>query len=321
MATNTLLISFPMLRGGPRSAPVPTGFGQPTFTKTRPAGSRRSWMPRTRSPTLPTTPTTAWPALRFAGQLSKPAGVTVNGVAATVDSRSRFEAKVNLNPGPQTVAIVATDPSDNSTVTHNYRVDLTGGSPRNYTRDSNGNITSSTSPDGTGAPNAFYEWDAADRLTVINLGSHRTEIEYDGLGRRVHLTERDSGNVTSEKRFVWCGDEPCEERDASGATVKKRFFGQGEQRIGGSDAGLYFYTRDHLGSIRELTDASGTVRARYDYNVWGQRTKLSGNLDSDLGFTGFYLHSPSGLDFSRTRGYDSLLGKWISRIQCARRAD
>jgi RHS repeat-associated protein len=250
--------------------------------------------------------------VRFAGQLSKPANITVGGVPAVVDSRNRFEANVNLNPGPQTVALVATDPSDNTTVTHSYQVNVAGGNPRNYTRDNNGNITSSTSPDGSGSPNTTYEWDAVDRLVGINIGTHRTEIQYDGLGRRVHLTEKDSGNIGNEKRFLWCGDELCEERDAGGSNTAKRVFVQGEQRIGSSDAGLYFYARDHLGSIRELTDASGTVRARYDYNIWGQRTKVSGNLDTDFGFAGFYLHAVSGLNFSRTRAYDSTLGKWTS---------
>lgn len=44
-------------------------------------------------------------------------------------------------------------------------------------------------------------------------------------------------------------NEMCEERDSAGSTVKKRFFGQGVQ-IGSTN---YFYTTDHLGSIREMT--------------------------------------------------------------------
>lgn len=251
--------------------------------------------------------------VRFAGQLSKPAGVTVGGVAASVDSRNRFEAKVNLDPGPQTVPVVATDPSDNSSVTHNYQVNVTGGSPRNYGRDNNGNITSSTSPDGSGAPNATYEWDAADRLVAINSGTHRTEIRYDGLGRRARLTEKQSGSIESDRNFLWSGSEILEERNGAGDAITKRFFAQGEQRIGGVDAGIYFYTRDQLRSVREVTDSNGVIRARYDYSVWGGRTKLSGDIDCDFGFTGFYHHGVSNLSFSRTRAYDATLGNWISR--------
>ena len=53
-----------------------------------------------------------------------------------------------------------------------------------------------------------------------------------------------------------------EERDASGINVTKRFFAQGEQIAGAN----YYYTRDHLGSIREMTDSTGTIQARYDYD-------------------------------------------------------
>ena len=73
---------------------------------------------------------------------------------------------------------------------------------------------------------------------------------------------------------VWCGGRICEERDASGANVTKRFYAQGVKLETGPTAGAYYYTRDHLGSIRELTDGSGNVRARYSYDPFGRRTKV-----------------------------------------------
>lgn len=133
------------------------------------------------------------------------------------------------------------------------------------------------------------------------------------MGQRVTIVEKDSGTVTGEKRFLWCASELCEERDASGGTVTKRFFGQGVQRIGGSDPGMFYYTRDHLRSVREVTDSSGTVRARYDYSVWGQPTKLEGDLSGDFGFTGHYFHEASGLNLSMYRAYSPNLGRWLSR--------
>jgi hypothetical protein len=39
-------------------------------------------------------------------------------------------------------------------------------------------------------------------------------------------------------------------------------------------------TLDHLGSVREMTDATGALRVRYDYAPYGSRTKLSGDLDA-----------------------------------------
>jgi RHS repeat-associated protein len=101
----------------------------------------------------------------------------------------------------------------------------------------------------------------------------------------------------------------CEQRDQTGGTVTRRFFSGGEQ-ISGTN---YLFTRDHLGSIREMMDASGTIQARYDYDPYGRRTKVSGNLDSDFGFTGHCYHPVSGLHLPLYRAYDTDIGGWLSR--------
>jgi len=51
----------------------------------------------------------------------------------------------------------------------------------------------------------------------------------------------------------------------------------------GPFTGSFFYTRDHLGSVRELTDAGGNVRARYAYDPYGRRTRLTGDWRLTLG--------------------------------------
>lgn len=135
------------------------------------------------------------------------------------------------------------------------------------------------------------------------------EFVYNGLSQRV--AEKFNGNVT--RRWILDGAEIAEQRAADGTTVQRRFYREGEQRLGGSDAGNYFYTRDHLGSIREVTDSTATVRARYDYDPYGRREKLSGNLDCDFGFTGHFTHEASGLVFTLYRAYDSETGRWLSR--------
>ena len=81
----------------------------------------------------------------------------------------------------------------------------------------------------------------------------------------------------------------------------------------GPKTGNYFYTRDHLGSIREITDSTGNVRARYIYDSFGHRTKLAGDLDADFGFTGMFFAAEAGLLVARFRAYDPNLGRWLSR--------
>jgi len=122
-----------------------------------------------------------------------------------------------------------------------------------------------------------------------------------------------NGVETSLHRFVWCNNEPCQERDASGAVILKRFFKQGMKIEAGGTVGSYFYTRDHLSSVRELTDSAGQVRARYSYDPFGRRSRLSGDVEADFGFTGMFVASEARLSLATFRAYDAELGRWVSR--------
>ncbi len=98
-----------------------------------------------------------------------------------------------------------------------------------------------------------------------------------------------NGTMTSSCQWVWDGLSMAEERDASN-TVTKRFYPQGEQITGSP----YHYTRDHLGSVREMRDSSGTIQARYSYDLWGSQTKVQGSMDwtfsmLDIIFLGFHM--------------------------------
>jgi len=212
-----------------------------------------------------------------------------------------FERKAAVTAGDNAVTVMVTDVNGNTTTNH-YNVTVTGGGNKTLVYDANGNLPT----DGT----RTFEWDALNRLTAVTSGTHRSEFTYNGLNQRVKIVEKDNGAVTSTKQFVWIpGDpQPSEERDGSN-TVTKRYYLQGVQ-IGTTN---YYYTRDHLGSVCELTDSSGIVQSRYDYDPYGRRAKLSGNVDADFGFTGHCYHQPSELNLALYRGYDADLGRWISR--------
>lgn len=161
-----------------------------------------------------------------------------------------------------------------------------------YTYDSAGNRTSeqiddALTPSSYNSLNQLTDQQAADLPNPEGV-AYRSEMVYDGMGRRVRLTEKVNGVTISDRRFLWCKTQLCEERDATGGTVTKRFFEQGVSVIGGTNPGNYYYTFDHLGSVREMTDATGTVQALYDYDPFGRRTKVSGGLEADFGFTGHY---------------------------------
>jgi RHS repeat-associated protein len=112
----------------------------------------------------------------------------------------------------------------------------------------------------------------------------------------------------STRKTVWSGEQRCEFRDATNS-VTLRIYSQGQHD--GTTA--YFYTRDHLGSIREIIDSTGTLRGRYDYDPFGIATKVSGDINLDFGYSGHYHHAPSGLNLAHYRAYSPLFGRWINR--------
>ena len=80
----------------------------------------------------------------------------------------------------------------------------------------------------------------------------------------------------------------------------------------------YYYTRDHLGSVRELLNSSGTILTRYTYDPYGRTTvnhpvTSPSTTDATFQFTDDYYHTASGLCLTIFRAYDSNSGRWLSR--------
>ena len=121
-----------------------------------------------------------------------------------------------------------------------------------------------------------------------------------------------SGVETKNETFVWCGARICQKRAANGTTVLRSYFGQGFEEAGPPAVG-YLYTRDHLGSVREVVASDGTtVASRMSYDPWGKVTETGAGAKSDFGFTGHYFDRPTGLALAWWRGYDPGLGRWVS---------
>ena len=156
-----------------------------------------------------------------------------------------------------------------------------------------------------------YEWDDQGRITAIVMGTQRTELAYDGMSRRTKITEYTNGTMTSKKLYFWLGGSIVCERDGlqTGFPITKRFFTEG--LVQGTTK-LYYCT-DHLGSVRELVDSTGAVRAEYSYSTYGEQTKVSGDLEADWGYAGLWHHAASGLDLATYRAYDAANKRWISR--------
>jgi RHS repeat-associated protein len=178
-----------------------------------------------------------------------------------------------------------------------FNYTYTGGATRAFVYDGNGNLLD----DGE----RTYQWDAKNRLIEAKRGADTWQWSYNAFDQRV--SEKKNGVVT--KRWVWAGgNQPAEERDAAG-NVTRRFYPQGEQ----AGAVKYFYTKDHLGSIREVMGANGTVVSSSRYDAWGVRSTVGTQDAASFGFTGHMEHKELGLVFTLYRAYDPATGRWLSR--------
>jgi RHS repeat-associated protein len=195
------------------------------------------------------------------------------------------------------------DPAGNRLI---EQVDAT---TRQFSYNALNQLTSIEGDDGT---EAAYEWDPEQRLVSVTSGNQTTHFSYDGLGRRVGIRQSINGAEVSDRRFVWCDTEICEERTPSGI-LSKRFFAQGMKVESGATAGAYFYSRDHLGSIRELTDIDGKLCARYSYDPFGRHTLVTANVDAAFGFAGMFWTPQASLNLTMFRAYEPNTGRWLSR--------
>jgi len=94
-----------------------------------------------------------------------------------------------------------------------------------------------------------------------------------------------NGTQASLRRFLWSGNQLCEERDAAGAVTKRIRPGHANRR--GAGAGSYFYTRIILARFASWTTTAGSIRAATP-TIPMAAEQTNGDLDADFGFAGMF---------------------------------
>jgi RHS repeat-associated protein len=167
-----------------------------------------------------------------------------------------------------------------------------------------------------------YEWDAEDRVVTIHDNTRAVHFTYDGFGRLASARTKDSGVEVDHRIFTWFGSRVRAIRAPSGNMLRE-LLPQGVKEFGGPSAGEYYYTRDHLGSVRELIqglpDASApdaetrNVKARFEFDDFGIRSRVAGTAESDVGFADYLFETSSLISVTPARMYDAPSGRWLSR--------
>jgi RHS repeat-associated protein len=183
---------------------------------------------------------------------------------------------------------------DGNVGTQSWTVNIPSGETANLPYDRDGNTLTD--------PGHTYTYDPLDRLSIVTWPDGSTlSITYDPLGlRNEEILKNSSGTVIADNKLLWLGGEIV----SDGANNYWSF----GQTTGNTQ---YYFANDHLGSLRDVTDASGNLVTEYDYDLWGNRTRIQGTQDFNLTFTGHWVIKDLALAPFRT--YNPYLGRWISR--------
>lgn len=179
-----------------------------------------------------------------------------------------------------------------------------------YTHDANGNLTN----DGI----QTYYYDCENKLTkaVRNSdGETLGEYKYDPFGRRIQKTFNQQQS-TINYLYDHTSDQVLAEYEDEGGgfeLAREYIYGVGidEPLVMVQDGGRYFYYRDGLGSVVELTGINADTVKSYEYAVYGNFTS-SGTLSGNpYNFTGRRYDQESGLFYYRARIYSKELGRFL----------
>ena len=175
-----------------------------------------------------------------------------------------------------------------------------------YDYDANGNTTRKIGPDGT----VDYHYNAENRLTRatgnLDSGAMEATYAYDAHGIRQRQTV--DGQTT---RYlvdpVHENAQVLEELDDSATPAVLYIIGQ--ERISQTrPEGTFTYHGDGLGSIRALSDATGTQTDTFTYEAFGQLEHRQGTTPNSFRYTGEQYDPNLGFYYLRTRYYDPSTG-------------
>ncbi len=198
-----------------------------------------------------------------------------------------------------------------------------------YFYDNNGNLIKKTERVINGN---FTNYDYSSENQLIKVSEYKngslvkiSEYSYDALGRRINKVIKDFEKLSElARKYLYHGQDILAELDESNNTlavythstlrmddvlsvdVRSKKFATTE--------GSYFFLKDDLGSIVDITDSNGTVVQHYSYSAFGRILGIKDGIGNDItgsphitshyAYTGREFDSETGLYYYRARYYD-----------------
>jgi RHS repeat-associated protein len=198
-----------------------------------------------------------------------------------------------IQDGPGSGTLVSPNPVRSATSSPS------GSVTHQFTYNARGDRIAEATP---GAAMLTLSYDQADRLVGVG---NTASYAYNGDGLRISKTVNGAST-----QFVWNQAEVMPALLQDGATYY--IYGPNRtpiEQISGSTP-TYLH-QDEQGSTRLLTDASGNVVGRYNYDPWGNVTSHTGSASTNLQYDGQYTDAETGYQYLRARYYDPATGQFL----------
>ena len=251
-------------------------------------------------------------------------GETVRDRAYSYDELERL-TEVAVPTAPSQDETYELDPEGNRISSHLSDMNTTDAANRltsddnySYVYDLNGNLTGKLAKAGTGRSDWAYRYDTLDQLIEVQQDGLLVEsYRYDAFGRRSLISTVEGAGLTTDTAILNDGSDRAVDvrqgtlgqavpvrRYTHSANVDEPLQVETFTEAGSFDA-AYTYHADHLGSIRYLTNASGTIVNAYDYDSYGRPMFGVTQFDQPFAYTGREWDAATGLYHYRARAYDA----------------
>ena len=208
--------------------------------------------------------------------------------------------------------------------------------PATFDNDDNGNLLTDDIYD--------YQWDALNRLrsvTRISDGLIIATSAYDCQNRRMRKVVTNSGSLDGTTDYYYAGWRVCEEYTLTGssetlkyqyvwgATYHDELIARDDRQGGatvtqlndGTGADRQFQHGNTLFSVFAVTDETGAVLERYQYDPYGNQTVMDASfnvltdsaIDQEFSYTGQRFDAETDLYYYKNRYYSPDQGRFISR--------
>ncbi|GAB3955155.1 hypothetical protein GCM10028805_41840 [Spirosoma harenae] len=191
--------------------------------------------------------------------------------------------------------------------TYNAADQIQTAGPRSFTIDINGNTIGQND-----SSQRTYKYDGENRLSEVMIKPQRkVQYKYDPFGDKIE--KQDTLSVIT--RMIYDGDNMLGELSIDNTTqsLYTTSIGMDSWLSIQIDGNNYFYHKDGLNSIVEISNQNALISSQYNYDVYGNLILQNSTVDNSVLYTGRLFDSLTKLFDFRNRFYSPEIGRFINK--------